>query len=370
MMNRNEFFDYVKENVKNYLPPIFDDAEFIIQEVTKQNDQHLTGLSIRRDGEQMVPTIYLDQYYKEYLDGTDPDELVGDVADTRIEYNVDDVPKEFMEITDYETVKGKLQIVLCDPEMNQDRLKGKISKPFGEYTATYQVSVRQDGDSFGTVAVTEDLMKYWNVTPEQLHADAVAAEDARIPSLFSINDLMMEMMMGGSKPQNLLQHPEEIGIGGVPLFCLTTEDKMFGASLMVRDDILTKAAEALGGNFYILPSSTHEVLLMPEAFADDPSMLVSMVREINENEVSPNERLSDKVQFYDSEAHVLENAEKRHERLAQEKSEAKEGRSESRGEKNGKRSIHDRLNANKETVRANAEKTPLKENTRAAEASL
>ena len=370
MMNRNEFFDYVKEHVKNYLPPVFDDAEFIIQEVTKQNDQHLTGLSIRREGEQMIPTIYLDSYYKQYLEGADPDELVGDVADARIEYNVDEIPKEFSEIMDYETAKGKLQIVLCDPEMNQDRLKGKISKPFGEYTATYQVSVLREGETYGTVAVTEGLLKYWNVTPEQLHADAIAAEDARIPSLYSINDLMMEMMMGGSKPNNLLQHPEEIGIGGVPLFCLTTEDKMFGASLMVRDDILSKAAEALGGNFYVLPSSTHEVLLMPESFADDPSMLVGMVREINENEVSPNERLSDKVQFYDSEAHVLENAEKRHERLEQEKAEAKEGRSESRDGRNSRRSIHDRLNANKETARANATAMPHRESTRSAEASL
>lgn len=365
MMTRNEFFDYVKDNVKKYLPPAYDDAEVSIQEVTKQNDQHLTALNIRRDGEPVIPTIYIDPLYKSYLDGEDPDKLVGDIADQRIEYNVEDIPEEFMEVSSYENVKGKLQIVLCDPEMNQDRLQGKVSKPFGEYTAMYQVALRRDGETFGTVAVTESLLQYWNITPEQLHADALAAENARVPSLFSMNDLMVQMM-GGPEPKNLFQEQEDPGFGGVPLFCLTTSDKMFGASLMVRDDILANAAEVLGSNFFILPSSTHEVLLMPEPFADDAAALVSMVREINENEVMPNERLSDKVQFYDRETRTLENAMKRQERLEHDRGETKEDRSG----KVARGSIHDRLNANKAAARANDALSPHRENVRSAENSL
>ena len=365
MMNRNEFFDYVKDNVKKYLPPAYEDAEVSIQEVTKQNDQHLTALNIRRDGEPVIPTIYIDPLYKSYLDGEDPDKLVGDIADQRIEYNVEQVPEEFMEVSHYENVKDKLQIVLCDPEMNQERLKGKVSKPFGEYTAMYQVAIHKGGETFGTVAVTESLLTLWKITPEQLHADALAAENARVPSLFSMNDLMVQMM-GGPEPKNLFQEQEDPGFGGVPLFCLTTSDKMFGASLMVRDDILANAAEVLGSNFFILPSSTHEVLLMPEPFADDAAALVSMVREINENEVMPNERLSDKVQFYDRETRTLENAMKRQERLEHDKGEAKENRSG----KVARGSIHDRLNANKAAAHANDALSPNRENVRSAENSL
>lgn len=71
---------------------------------------------------------------------------------------------------------------------------------------------------------------------------------------------------------------------------------------------LDQAAEALGGDFYVLPSSAHEVLLV----ADDGSMeigyLEEMVRSVNETEVSPAERLSDNVYHYDSKAHIFENA--------------------------------------------------------------
>lgn len=113
---------------------------------------------------------------------------------------------------------------------------------------------------------------------------------------------------------------------------------------------------------------------MPEAFGDDASVLVDLVREVNENEVSPNERLSDKVQFYDSETHVLENAEKRQARLTLEKSAEKTSEKAAEKAHSGKdgnrRSLHDRLNANREAARANDALAPHKENTRSADVSL
>ena len=108
MMTRNEFYDYVKDNVKDYLPPSFQDAEISLMKVTKQNDQTLTGISIRRDGEQIVPNLYLEPYYKDYCAGEDPDKLVGAVADQRIEYDKEEIPEEFKIVSDYENVKDRL----------------------------------------------------------------------------------------------------------------------------------------------------------------------------------------------------------------------------------------------------------------------
>ena len=99
--------------------------------------------------------LYLEPYYKDYCAGEDPDKLVGAVADQRIEYDKEEIPEEFKIVSDYENVKDRLQIVLCDPEMNQERLKNKPSKQFGEFTATYQVMLRADEESLGTVSVTD-----------------------------------------------------------------------------------------------------------------------------------------------------------------------------------------------------------------------
>ena len=164
-------------------------------------------------------------------------------------------------------------------------------------------------DSYGTIAVTPSLMNSWGISAEKLNADALAAEDSRKPSLYHLPD-MMDHMMSGGEPRNLLGNAFPIinEENQMNLFCLTTKDKAFGASLMVRDDILAQAATALGGSFFVLPSSVHEVLIVPETNPMTAAELSQMVHEINSSVVSTDDFLSDKVQFYDSETRVLENA--------------------------------------------------------------
>ncbi len=85
MMNRKEFYEYVKDNVKEYLPESYKDAEIKLQEVAKNNGLKLTGITIPKGDQRTVPMVYLDSLYLEYVNGKDVDSCVGDVADMRIE---------------------------------------------------------------------------------------------------------------------------------------------------------------------------------------------------------------------------------------------------------------------------------------------
>ena len=85
MMNRKEFYEYVKDNVKAYLPKSYEEGEIKLQEVEKNNGLKLTGITIPNGDQRIVPTIYLDSLYQEYINGKDVDSCVGDVADMRIE---------------------------------------------------------------------------------------------------------------------------------------------------------------------------------------------------------------------------------------------------------------------------------------------
>ena len=69
MMNKKEFMQYIAENVKEYLPPSFENAEISVEEVHKNNDTTLNGIVIRKEEERACPRIYLDQMYEEYKDG-------------------------------------------------------------------------------------------------------------------------------------------------------------------------------------------------------------------------------------------------------------------------------------------------------------
>ena len=93
-------------------------------------------------------------------------------------------------------------------------------------------------------------------------------------------------------------------------------------------DFMDEVADKLGGDFYIIPSSIHETLLFPAKDVENYHDLEAMVREVNETQVLPEERLSDNVYHYDAEAKVFELAGHYEERIA-----GIERDSEDRGEK-------------------------------------
>ena len=76
----------------------------------------------------------------------------------------------------------------------------------------------------------------------------------------------------------------------------------------MNPDIQDRIAKELKGDYYVLPSSKHEVILLPEEDAMPLEEMTELVQSVNRSEVSEEDFLSDKVQHYSAYAHVLENA--------------------------------------------------------------
>jgi len=116
----------------------------------------------------------------------------------------------------------------------------------------------------------------------------------------NMNDVMRDMM-GDAAGMFIPDDPS-------PIWVATVEGGQNGACILQYPDFLDQAAETLGGDFYVLPSSIHEVLCIADDGSMELSHLEEMVRSINEAEVAPADRLSDNVFHYDSEEHIFENA--------------------------------------------------------------
>mgnify|MGYP004541439135 FL=1 len=335
-MNRKEFQQYLQETIKDYLPESYADAKITFNEVVKNNDTHLTGMSIARPGEQVVPNIYIENFWNDYQKGKNIDEIAGDIADIRIEYDDPSIsPDMAQQLMNYDGVKDKLQIRLCDTQENQDRLANLVHTEHSDFSATYHVNLQETKEGIASMAVTPTFLETWGITVEQLHQDALASDMNRHPMFCDMQN-MMESMMFGKEPENLLD--DGSGQSGMGMYCLTNGDKMNGAGLILQGDLMQQIGEIVGGDFYILPSSCHEVLVIPESMGMDVKELSAMVQQVNETEVSTEDRLSDHVQHYDSKEAVMENAEKRVSRLEKEKAETKAA----------KKSIHDRLGEKKQ----------------------
>ena len=348
MMNRKEFYEYVKDNVKEYLPESYKDAEIKLQEVEKNNGLKLTGITIPNGDQRIVPTVYLDSLYQEYIHGKDVDSCVGDVADMRIEAQG---KAEFFDmgvpdILDYEKMKNKLQVRICDKEWNKDRLEDKAFTEHGDFAAYYAVNLEENGEGVSSIPVTISLMNEWGVSAEQIQTDAMAADQNRGVVLMDMNEMVKSMIFGG-EPENLLHEKLDIEAIENPMFCLTNTQKMNGASLLLQEDIRKQIGECLGSDYFVLPSSIHEVLILPDNGMLEVPELNAMVKEVNETQVERQEQLSDKVQFCDGKTAVMENAERRETRLEKAKEAEKvTAKTEAKG------GIHGKLEKAKAEIKA------------------
>ena len=103
----------------------------------------------------------------------------------------------------------------------------------------------------------------------------------------------------------------------------------------------------IGGDYYVLPSSIHETLIVPDTGLHDVNELEAMVKEVNETQVAPDEILSDKVQHYDNKEHILENARTFEQRKEKEQTKGK--------------SIKERLSDAKKETKGKAVNVPVKQ---------
>ena len=89
MMDYQEFKDEVKDNIKAFLPEEFADADVKINEVTKNNDTKLDALTVTSPDSNISPTIYLNDFFTQYENGRDMDDIMIQIAEIRMDHEVD-----------------------------------------------------------------------------------------------------------------------------------------------------------------------------------------------------------------------------------------------------------------------------------------
>lgn len=81
----------------------------------------------------------------------------------------------------------------------------------------------------------------------------------------------------------------------LPMYVLTNSSQNCGSGLIMNNRILRHILDTVGEDIYVLPSSIHELIIIPSSFSDDEKYLTNMVHDINQNIVEPQERLSNDI---------------------------------------------------------------------------
>lgn len=289
MLDFEEFIEEVKNRIVEYLEeyPI---ETVEIHQVLKNNGVLETGLVILLKGSNISPNIYLESYYQLYTEGHLVEELLADIAAAYI------FAKEQVEDKEYEPYDAKqaekhLFIRLINQEQNEELLQKCPYIPYLDLAITFRYIILSDGERIGSALVSFDDMKRWGYDLGTLYKHALSSMRA----LFEPRTVSLEKMLR----ERMAEFEEDICDIDNPLYVLTNDIGMNGASFMLYDDVLETFAREQKSSFYILPSSIHEVLLLPEKEEMNVAFLAETVREVNRMAVAKIEYLSDSVYRYD-----------------------------------------------------------------------
>ncbi len=193
---------------------------------------------------------------------------------------------------DWQNVRRRVVRRIIPRSKLKNKAAGILWKPYLDLAIVYDCLLRQCGPENRSVSICilSDHLRGWHVDLEELDRAADAAMLTLCPPSFvSLKDLLEELT-GTSLP-------EEAESPG--LHVLTNTDRCRGAVYMADDQMLEAIGMRLKDDFYVLPSSIHECMIIPVSQTADVSLLQRMVHEINETEVAPDEVLSDSVYLYE-----------------------------------------------------------------------
>lgn len=297
-MERMDFEKFTKNVEKGIVEKA--DGIFHVSTATgmKNNGITLTGVSAVPEGSSGSLCVYLDGYYREYEDGKmELPEIVDEVYSQMVSHQDDLQDVNMAEFLDWDTARGHIYVKLVNTEKNQKQLKRMPHRTFLDLAAVYYFAVNgmAEGRHIGTVLIQNQHMSLWKQKEEMLYEAAVhnMRSDGR-PVLEDIGAVFRRLMPEFAGYWDMERLSSDMG-----MYILTNRRKYYGASEILDQNTLREISDKMKGDFIVLPSSVHEVIVLASKNGIKYEDLVSIVQEVNAQEVSVEEFLSDHVYVYD-----------------------------------------------------------------------
>lgn len=250
----------------------------------------------------MSMAFRLNEIYKDVENGEDIDHAVFKMVNT-IESSItviktkEDEVKDF--VSNYENVKDHTYLRMIPG--NSPVLKDTPHKMIEDMALVVNIHLDSLTDDNGRscVVISKPLMEMYGIDEKQLFADAEKNSIENEPIVFRP---LVDMIKGLIENEEI-PDPADMGI---VTYIATNASGFQGAAVAGYPDFAEKAAEALGGSFYMLPSSVHEFILIKDDGTPKAKDLNAMIRNVNETVLEPRDILSAQCYHYDAKAKVLE----------------------------------------------------------------
>lgn len=298
----------IKEFQKKLIETINEKTENAVieaKEVIGNNGVKRHGLVMKGTTQYTNPVIYIDKEYERYSDEEEIDDIY-DISQRIIQiYELsknEDIGQEEMvkNINDWNWAKNKVMFTLVNTDKNKEVLKAVPSTPFLDLSYTYYIQLQNGNFENGNVRIKNEYLDRWDITLEELHKQAVKnlmkfTEEKMEPMVDVVLKILFEgnneFKEEGTKFIREVNSESEYS----EMHVLSTTSHIYGAVYMFYSSKIKALADKLDSDLYILPSSIHELILIPVLENEEVEILREMVNQVNEESVENIDYLSDNV---------------------------------------------------------------------------
>lgn len=251
------------------------------------------------DENTITPTIYIEEYYEDYIAKKQTmSEIVEQIRILAAE--VQKQMPDYKDLTfDFDACKQNIFFRLVSRKQNKKILQDCPFLPFLDLAITFHVVCRHTVTGMETMNVTNMLMNYWGVGTREL----MQLAEVNTPRIFpahidSLENMLLRFLTRTEEPDTEREESHK-RLNNSSLFILSNTKGTYGASVIAYPNLMKKLSEQYNTGFYLIPSSVHEVLLMPENSQDALSGISSLVGQVNHEHVREEDILSDHAYYYD-----------------------------------------------------------------------
>lgn len=235
--------------------------------------------------------ISMESYWKEYDSGRiDVEEAAESMYQILRNAQRHQPQWKVEDLFNWEKILPHLRMMLVNTEKNKKWLKKAPCRPFLDLSILYYISVPDQKQSMGLIRIWNECLSWWKVDEEMLYQ--AARKNMKASGETCFYEIQTFLRTAG-----VLEGNRNIPFNS-PLFALSNHDQSFGAAELLNEETLENIYDQIGV-FAILPSSLHEVLIVPNSVEIDYTQLANIVKEVNHTTILPEDYLSDHVYMYD-----------------------------------------------------------------------
>lgn len=287
-MNYSSFCDAMFASLADHMEPGVTLSRDMIQ---KNNGVMLDALIVHIPESAGAPVIYLNSLYCHYESGSSLDEICNMVL-AGLQKDCMISPEAVMELQDLQYARDKISFRIVSRKANRALLKTIPWVPFLDLAVIFYLHLGNKAGNQITSVITNRHIDSWHLSTAELFSIAKINTPKLCPSAITRLD---HLIFGwDTEPDDILLYDDDLPC----IYVLTNQNGINGASCLLYDDIIKDFADRIDSDLIILPSSIHEVLLVPDIQMHSYEDFREMVQSINASDVPKEDFLSDEIYLY------------------------------------------------------------------------